>query len=745
MPEPPTSRLFSLRRHPFLWAMLDRFGWILLGLILDMGVRWLWIHSASGLPNWGGLFVDMTGIAVVGLARGPSAALGVVALNQTYRMALGQVSNAFTPVELAGALFWGWMPLWRWVCLDRRRPFRVFLTWASASLGGGIACAVAAWLTNLILRGQWDFMPMQQELYAEFTVRGALRALPGEVALSVWDKSVTCALALAALGLLSLAGRRIRALAPDRRRSAFHQDARLAASLAATLLWGGFLCARFTRDLLTAPMVEDFLLLRQTLIVSASFLLLAALLVMALSYRKRAGLIPQAFAMAWATLSCSAIVFFLSGLSIAGNLLAGSTYKALWSLQAQLAELEVEGQGVALPADMHRIPLGGPLLEAGWSFVNNKEVHRRVMFGDLSDVLRKVFPGESPGGAPISGYLMGEQGLMVATVVWRRGGDSFCLYQEAPWIFSHGYRDRMVPTASMLLLLTLLVALLFFALGRRMVRTTGEAALGRRARTLAHQVRARNLELEKVQHQLEEAAAQRESRIRELSTLAEIGSAVGILAHEIRNPIGTVQMAFGNLLDALGTDPKGELNEQVLIIERQLRHMNLMTQSVLAFSRSASEGTREGSVASGGAALEACRALSSPLCSRNGIDLRISGPEHDLLLAARENEVIQILQNLLQNAAEAMAELPAGAPRTLTVNLKGEEGNAVFTVSDTGPGIAEASREKIFDLFFTRKIQGAGMGLFIARELARILQGDLAVWSEVGHGTRFELRIPLAK
>jgi hypothetical protein len=164
---------------------------MLAGLLLDMGIREVWLRVGLDLPSWGGLFLDMTGIAVVGLARGGGHALGVVMLNQLFRMGYGQVSNAFVPVEVAGALFWGWMWTKGWVSLQWRRPWALLRTFALAALGGGAACGAAAWLVNLILRGEWDFMAAQQGLYASRTALGYLAALPGEIALSIWDKTAT--------------------------------------------------------------------------------------------------------------------------------------------------------------------------------------------------------------------------------------------------------------------------------------------------------------------------------------------------------------------------------------------------------------------------------------------------------------------------------------------------------------------------------------------------------------------------
>jgi signal transduction histidine kinase len=107
--------------------------------------------------------------------------------------------------------------------------------------------------------------------------------------------------------------------------------------------------------------------------------------------------------------------------------------------------------------------------------------------------------------------------------------------------------------------------------------------------------------------------------------------------------------------------------------------------------------------------------------------------------------VVQVLGNLLDNACKYS---PDGEPVRLSGIREGAE--AVLAVEDAGPGIPEAERQRIFDRFTqlerhtTRRAGGVGLGLYIARQLARSQDGDLLVVDPTGaHGARFELHLPL--
>ena len=101
------------------------------------------------------------------------------------------------------------------------------------------------------------------------------------------------------------------------------------------------------------------------------------------------------------------------------------------------------------------------------------------------------------------------------------------------------------------------------------------------------------------------------------------------------------------------------------------------------------------------------------------------------------DRVLQIVSNLLENAFQWT---PDGG--RIELGLAAESGKVLVSVADSGPGIAEHERERIFKPFWSRNGAGTGLGLAIASELAEALGGQLAVESRPGEGARFELRLP---
>jgi signal transduction histidine kinase len=147
---------------------------------------------------------------------------------------------------------------------------------------------------------------------------------------------------------------------------------------------------------------------------------------------------------------------------------------------------------------------------------------------------------------------------------------------------------------------------------------------------------------------------------------------------------------------------------------------------------------------------ESLTSLARPIAERKDIDLVCRLDEAIPLLRQDPGKVRQILYNLLSNAIKFT---PEGGRVTLDARIEGR--NVVIAVADTGIGIAEEDREKIFEKFrqagqpgvadgvLTREHQGTGLGLSIVRELARLLGGDVTLESRLGQGSTFTVRLPM--
>jgi signal transduction histidine kinase len=113
-------------------------------------------------------------------------------------------------------------------------------------------------------------------------------------------------------------------------------------------------------------------------------------------------------------------------------------------------------------------------------------------------------------------------------------------------------------------------------------------------------------------------------------------------------------------------------------------------------------------------------------------------------VAIAPTELAQILLNLLTNACQA---LPPGDVRhqKIGVRMSVSDGRALLTISDTGAGIAADARDKIFDMYYTTKPGGSGLGLTIVKQIVERRGGDLRVESEPGRGTAVRLSLPLVR
>jgi signal transduction histidine kinase len=131
--------------------------------------------------------------------------------------------------------------------------------------------------------------------------------------------------------------------------------------------------------------------------------------------------------------------------------------------------------------------------------------------------------------------------------------------------------------------------------------------------------------------------------------------------------------------------------------------------------------------------------LATAEFSTHNVALESHLPSKPLIAKVDTDLLKQAALNVILNGAQSM---PSGGK--LEVILEGDGKNAVLRVTDQGCGIPEDVREKIFDLYFTTKVGGSGIGLAMTYRILQLHQGSIEVQSNVGSGTEFRLKIPLA-
>jgi signal transduction histidine kinase len=247
------------------------------------------------------------------------------------------------------------------------------------------------------------------------------------------------------------------------------------------------------------------------------------------------------------------------------------------------------------------------------------------------------------------------------------------------------------------------------------------------------------------QARLVEAERALVERLRESDRLKD--DLLAAVSHELRTPLAGMLGALATLSAREGqlTDPQRQ--ELVDMAVRQGDRLKVQIEQLLLAARLERSGHEPAERPVVDAAAVARDALATA---------RAAYPARQFLFSAREvlpvravaEAILQVLGNLLDNAAK---HAPDKTPIRLEATRVGAL--AVLAVEDTGPGVPEADRERIFERFTqldsgaTRQAGGVGLGLYIARQLANAQGGELLLVdpAQPGQGARFELRLPMAE
>ncbi len=222
--------------------------------------------------------------------------------------------------------------------------------------------------------------------------------------------------------------------------------------------------------------------------------------------------------------------------------------------------------------------------------------------------------------------------------------------------------------------------------------------------------------------------------------LATVGKMAAKVAHEIRNPLGSISLNLELLEDEVRSpSPEARVEGQRLIgaIQGQVEALNAVVEEYLRFARLPSpkaEAVRlEG-------LLRDLLDFQREEIEGRGIAVKLEVPATLPAIAADPRQLRQALLNLVRNACDAM---PGGG--TLAVAAREGPEGVEIAVADTGPGIPAEDLPRIFEPFFTTKAEGTGLGLAIARQVALAHGGDIACRSAPGAGTTFALSLPRRK
>jgi signal transduction histidine kinase len=235
----------------------------------------------------------------------------------------------------------------------------------------------------------------------------------------------------------------------------------------------------------------------------------------------------------------------------------------------------------------------------------------------------------------------------------------------------------------------------------------------------------------------ERRARASERRARQAEHLAYVGTLTAGIAHEIRNPLSTLNLNLQLLredLDRPGNPADARLVRKLDALEQEAKRLQQILDDFLRYA-----GKQEVRLAVQpiNPILEECVSFYRDRLQRAGVQVRTSFAEGLPPVALDPARLKQAVSNLLLNAESAM---PAGGD--LMIATEPERRGLRLHVTDTGHGIAREDLDKIFAPYYSTRQGGTGLGLPTVRRIVQEHSATLEVHSEVGRGTRFTIHFP---
>jgi nitrogen-specific signal transduction histidine kinase len=246
-------------------------------------------------------------------------------------------------------------------------------------------------------------------------------------------------------------------------------------------------------------------------------------------------------------------------------------------------------------------------------------------------------------------------------------------------------------------------------------------------------------------------AAEAEASVRRSETLAAMGQAVAQVAHEIKNPLGSIRLGVSMLRD---TSPDAESQSTIDLVERGIHHLNKLVVDVTQFSR---QRPLELSEVELNPLVDSSLELVSDVIKEKGTPVEKHFSGEQLRGDWDADQLRQVMVNLFANAVDASragSSIRISTERVTAEQSKAGEANghrgankpkafARLTVSDSGDGMNERTKARIFEPFFTTKKRGTGLGLAIVKQIVEAHGGAITVESLPEQGTSFIVDLPV--
>ena len=230
-----------------------------------------------------------------------------------------------------------------------------------------------------------------------------------------------------------------------------------------------------------------------------------------------------------------------------------------------------------------------------------------------------------------------------------------------------------------------------------------------------------------------------ERRARHSERLAELGTLTGGLAHEIKNPLSTVQLNLQLLQEDLSPEDRanGRVFNRLNLVYRETSRLRDILDDFLRYAGKLELDRREVDL---NLLVEELVDFYTPQAQVNKVQARWKPSPHPVIVSADPKLIKQAVLNLMLNAVQAMLDQNGGGE--LILSATAQEHEAIIDVIDTGKGILPEALASIFDAYYSTKKGGTGLGLAMARRIAEEHGGRISVTSEVGKGSDFRVHLP---